>query len=218
MQKEKEPYLNGFDRLKVDLLYRLVEHAPFTGWSLDSLRICLKEFGRLEEIDSLFPNGINDLTDLYINIADKKLDYDIQELDLNSKSIRERIKILLNLRLDFFTNEKQVIKQIIGSDLISGASFSSINRITRSVDLMWRLAGDRSLDYNYYTKRILLSGVYISTVLFWLDSESRVDVSNFIDRRISGVMKIEKIKKDIISIYKNKKFKFPLKSSFRNKI
>ena len=135
-------------------------------------------------------------------------------IDLNSKSIRERIKILLNLRLDFFAKEKQVITQIIGTDLLLGPRSSLVNRIGSSVDLMWRLAGDRSLDYNFYTKRILLSGVYISTILFWLEVDNRDDVSNFIDRRISNVMQIEKIKKSLNSIFVKKKFNFPLKSFF----
>tara|TARA_Y100001970_G_scaffold237794_1_gene298503 strand:- start:706 stop:1359 length:654 start_codon:yes stop_codon:yes gene_type:complete len=217
LEKEEE-YLRQFDRVKIDILYKLIDHTPFTGWSNETLKFCLDEAGILDSLEELFSNGIDDLTDLYISIADKKLEYDVKELDLNSKSIRERIKILLNLRLDFFESEKQVIKQIIGSDLITGPRLRSINRIGKSVDLIWRLAGDKSLDYNFYTKRIILSGVYVSTILFWLDVDSRDDVSHFIDRRISNVMQIEKIKKNINSMLKIKKFNFPLNSFFKNKI
>ena len=42
----------------------------------------------------------------------------------------------------------------------------------RSADLMWRLAGDTATDYNHYTKRLILSGVYGSTLLAWLDDQS----------------------------------------------
>ncbi|MBL41534.1 MAG: COQ9 family protein [Rhodospirillaceae bacterium] len=214
MERKEEEYLKYFDKIEIDVLYKLIGHTPFTGWSANSLNLCLEENGNLDSIEELFPNGIDDLTDLYIKVADKKLEYDLRAVDLNSKSIRERIKILLNLRLDFFAKEKQVITQIIGKDLLLGPRSSLVNRIGSSVDLMWRLAGDRSLDYNFYTKRILLSGVYISTILFWLEVDNRDDVSNFIDRRISNVMQIEKIKKSLNSIFVKKKFNFPLKSFF----
>ena len=78
---------------------------------------------------------------------------------------------------------------------------------------MWILAGDKSLDYNYYTKRILLGGIYITTVLYWLDSDNRDDVSKFIDRRISNIMEFEKIKKNISKIFKINKLKLPFKYS-----
>ena len=66
----------------------------------------------------------------------------------------------------------------------------------RTVDAMWRAAGDTATDYNFYTKRMLLSGVYGSTLLYWLDDESAdyEDSWAFLDRRIADVMTIEKTK------------------------
>ncbi len=209
----EESYLNEFDKIKIDTLIRTIKHAPFTGWSLNTLEISLKETGNLKHIEDLFPNGVSDLTNLFSNILDKKLEFDVKNLELEKNSIRDRIKILLNLRLDFFSKDKQVVKQIIGSDFLSKNNFNSINRIGNSVDLMWILAGDKSLDYNYYTKRILLGGIYVTTVLYWLDSDNRDDVSKFIDRRISNIMEFEKIKKNISKIFKINKLKLPFKYS-----
>jgi ubiquinone biosynthesis protein COQ9 len=61
---------------------------------------------------------------------------------------------------------------------------------------MWRIAGDTSTDYNHYTKRLMLGGVYASTLLVWLDdaSEGFIETRSFLDRRIDDVMKIEKAK------------------------
>jgi ubiquinone biosynthesis protein COQ9 len=66
----------------------------------------------------------------------------------------------------------------------------------RSADLMWRLAGDNSTDFNHYTKRLTLGAVYGSTLLVWLDdhSEGWVDTGAFLDRRIEDVMRFEKAK------------------------
>ena len=68
----------------------------------------------------------------------------------------------------------------------------------RSADLMWRIAGDTSTDFNHYTKRMTLGAVYGSTLLAWLDDQSEgwADTAAFLDRRIDDVMKFEKFKAD----------------------
>ena len=64
-----------------------------------------------------------------------------------------------------------------------------------TVDAIWRACGDRSHDYNYYTKRGLLSGVWTSTLLYWLNDRSEGDAATwaFLDRRIGDVMRIPKL-------------------------
>jgi ubiquinone biosynthesis protein COQ9 len=61
---------------------------------------------------------------------------------------------------------------------------------------MWRLAGDTATDYNHYTKRLTLSGVYTTTLLAWLDDDSEgfAETGAFLDRRLADVMKFEKWK------------------------
>jgi ubiquinone biosynthesis protein COQ9 len=63
------------------------------------------------------------------------------------------------------------------------------------VDAIWRAAGDRSVDFNFYTKRGLLAAVYGATVLFWLDDRSEGCAATwaFLDRRIENVMQVPKI-------------------------
>ena len=66
----------------------------------------------------------------------------------------------------------------------------------RSANLMWRLAGDTSTDFNHYTKRMTLGAVYGSTLLAWLDDQTEgwTDTAAFLERRIDDVMKFEKFK------------------------
>jgi ubiquinone biosynthesis protein COQ9 len=66
----------------------------------------------------------------------------------------------------------------------------------RSADLMWRIAGDTSTDFNHYTKRMTLGALYGSTLIVWLDDQTDEwsDTAAFLNRRIDDVMKIEKLK------------------------
>jgi ubiquinone biosynthesis protein COQ9 len=61
-----------------------------------------------------------------------------------------------------------------------------------TVDAIWYALGDRSTDYNFYTKRMLLAGVYSATVLYWLNDKSaeNTETWDFLDRRIADVMRI----------------------------
>ena len=61
---------------------------------------------------------------------------------------------------------------------------------------MWRLAGDTATDFNHYSKRAILSGVYTSTTLVYLGDESDdlAETRGFLDRRIDDVMRFEKFK------------------------
>jgi ubiquinone biosynthesis protein COQ9 len=62
----------------------------------------------------------------------------------------------------------------------------------RTADALWRLAGDTSTDWNYYTKRLLLAGVYQQSMLAWLGGCSGEDLSAFISRRLAAATAIPK--------------------------
>ena len=68
--------------------------------------------------------------------------------------------------------------------------------MAKSVDAMWRAAGDRSSDFSYYTKRAMLGGVYGATFLYWLSDNSAGNAATwaFLDSRIGNVMQIEKFR------------------------
>ena len=73
---------------------------------------------------------------------------------------------------------------------------SAAQLMMRSVDAMWRAAGDRSSDFSYYTKRATLAGVYGATFAYWLSdsSEGHAATWTFLDNRIDNVMQFEKFK------------------------
>ena len=70
----------------------------------------------------------------------------------------------------------------------------------RSADAMWRLAGDTAADYNYYTKRLTLGGIYAATLAVFVadTSEGKAETRAFLDRRIGGVMRFEVAKSRLL--------------------
>lgn len=61
-------------------------------------------------------------------------------------------------------------------------------------DQIWRRCGDTSIDYNYYSKRILFNTAYATTQLYLLTDQSanKVESWNFLERRIEDIMQFGK--------------------------
>jgi ubiquinone biosynthesis protein COQ9 len=68
--------------------------------------------------------------------------------------------------------------------------------VYRTVDAMWRAAGDTSTDFNFYTKRGILAGVYGATAMRWFNDagEDEAATDAFLAARIENVMQFEKFK------------------------
>jgi ubiquinone biosynthesis protein COQ9 len=77
----------------------------------------------------------------------------------------------------------------------------ALRLLYRTVDAIWYAAGDTSTDFNFYSKRALLGGVFSSTMLYWLNDRSPDDEATwaFLERRLADVMRFEKLKANITS-------------------
>jgi ubiquinone biosynthesis protein COQ9 len=102
--------------------------------------------------------------------------------------VRARIEVLLA--------HKQAVRRAAAFLALPQNAAMATRLTLRSVDAMWRAAGDRATDFSYYTKRVMLSGVYGATLLYWLSdsSEGNEATWRFLDHRIEDVMRIEKFR------------------------
>jgi ubiquinone biosynthesis protein COQ9 len=106
--------------------------------------------------------------------------------------VREKVAAAVMIRLEQNAADREAIRR--GLSLLSLPQNAPLaaRLLYRTVDAIWYACGDTATDYNYYTKRGLLAGVYAATLLYWLDdaSEDFADTRGFLDRRIAGIMKI----------------------------
>ena len=73
----------------------------------------------------------------------------------------------------------------------------------KSINLMWYIAGDNSTDFNFYTKRIILSIVYSSVVLHFINNESMFETEKKLDNNLLKVSKMPLIKDKIQLVKKS---------------
>ena len=142
-----------------------------------------------------FPKGTEDVIKFYLEDSDNKMVREFKKIKNVSTSMTKKIKSLILIKLNQSKNNKDVIRKTIFWLGLPQNSNLAFRTLYATVDLIWRTAGDTSTDSSFYSKRILLSGVYSSTLLAFLgdDANDMIKTEKFLDRRLDNVLKIPKL-------------------------
>ena len=173
------------------------ENAVFDGWTRKAVDSAAGQLG-IDPVQArlAMPKTAAGLIDCYIEEVDRALAIHFTPKRLQDLKIREKIRALVWQRLEIMGPSREAVRRALAI-LAMPQNLPLALRISwRSADLMWRLAGDTSTDFNHYTKRMTLGAVYGSTLLAWLDDQTEGWQASaaFLDRRIDDVMKFEKWK------------------------
>lgn len=187
------------ERLRRELALAVGENAVFDGWTRSAVDSAAQQLG-LDAVQARLavPKSQTGIIDLYIQEVDRALEASFTPERLAKMKIREKIRALVWHRLEIMGPAREAVRRALAI-LAMPQNLPLALRISwRTADLMWRIAGDNSTDFNHYTKRMTLGAVYGSTLLVWLDDQSDgwADTAAFLDRRIDDVMRFEKFKAD----------------------
>ena len=173
------------------------EHAVFDGWGESAVDSAADQLGIPREQARLaMPKSQAGLVDLYIQGVDRQLEIDFPADRVAALKVRDRIRSLVWRRLEIMGPAREAVRRALAILAMPQNVPLGLRISWRTADLMWRIAGDVSTDFNHYTKRLTLGGVYASTLIAWLDDQSDdwTETAAFLDRRLADVMKIEKLK------------------------
>ena len=173
------------------------ENAVFDGWTQQAVDAAAAQLG-IDPVQArlAMPKTQAGMIDLYIQEVDRALEAWFTPERLALLKIREKIRALVWRRLEIQAPAREALRRGLAI-LAMPQNVPLAMRISwRTADMMWRVAGDTSTDFNHYTKRLTLGGVYGSTLVAWLDdhSDGFADTAAFLNRRIDDVMRIEKWK------------------------
>ena len=187
------------ESLRLKLALPVGEHAAFDGWSAKAVDSAAAQVGvDPAQARLAFPKDAAHMVDAYIQGVDAAMEAHFTPERIAALKIRDRIRSLVWFRLETMAPAREAVRTGLSTLAMPQNVPLALHIGWRSADVMWRLAGDTATDYNHYTKRLILSGVYGSTLLVWLDDQSEgwMETSSFLDRRISEVMRFEKWKAD----------------------
>jgi len=185
------------EKLRERLALAVGEHAVFDGWSRAAVDAAADQLGiDRAQARLAMPKTQGGMVDAYIQAVDRGIEAHFTPKRLAGMKIRDKIRSLVWRRFEIMEPAREAVRRGVAILAMPQNLPLGMRIGWRTADLMWRIAGDTSTDFNHYTKRITLGGVYASTLLAWLDddSEGLGETAAFLDRRIDDVMKFEKWK------------------------
>lgn len=186
--------------LKARIVTAALDHVPFDGWSDATLCAALSDCDVDTETGrALFPRGAVDLALAFHRQGDADLLRALRNADLSEMRYRDRVAYGVRLRLEAVADHKEAVRRGTTLFALPIHAADGAKAIWETADSIWEGLGDRANDFNWYSKRATLAGVYSATVLYWLGDQSPDHTATlaFLDRRIDDVMQIEKLKKSV---------------------
>ena len=180
---------------KSEILKLSLKKLRLHGWSDELLEEVSYELYKDHHKAEIIFGSVKNLVDYYLQDIDNKMLEKLKKLDPKKLKIRECIKQAILIRINLLKQDhvKETLK-FFANPLNADLGLSSL---MRTCDHIWHFAGDKSTDFNYYTKRILLSGVYSSTLLYYLKEPDPKKIEEFVADRIDNVLTIGKFKQNV---------------------
>ena len=158
-----------------------------------------------EELMILFPEGYKQMLKLSLDYLNYELENVCSQYSFIRLPIHKRIKKIILTKINLINKHKDFYRRTFYFLLIPINYKLLTAYLYKSVDLMWYISGDNSTDFNFYTKRIILAGVYSSVILHFINNDNLLETEKKLDNNLLKVSKIPVIKEKIQLIFGAKK-------------
>ena len=185
------------DEVRALLAPGTASNAAFDGWGDAARDMAADASGIDRDIARLaFRDGAVGMIDAWFAHVDERMAATFTPERLAAMKVRARITALVEARLLAFAPEREALRRALAVLALPTNIARAAQLGWRSVDRMWRVAGDTATDYNHYTKRATLLAVYGATIAAFLDDDSdgHAETREFLGRRIDGLMRFEQAK------------------------
>lgn len=189
------------EALRRQLAPAIADAAAFDGWSAQAVVHAARTTGIDPDLAGYaFGEGQMAMIATWIDHVDARMAATTPVESLAGLPVRERIRRLVMARLDAIAGHEEALTRALAIMAMPQNVAAAVRLGWRSADRMWFLAGDRAVDYNHYTKRAILAGIYAATLhVFARDrGEDKAETRAFLDRRIEGIMRFEKAKAQVL--------------------
>jgi ubiquinone biosynthesis protein COQ9 len=166
--------------------------------------IFFKKIGDLDFFDK--QELLLKISGLFFEDLDQRFLSEVKSKVNKISKTNEKISFLLSKRFQIEKKNKDLIKNFF-IHLIKGNNSNKVLTYIYSVsDIMWKYSNDRSVDFNFYTKRLILSSVYLKILIFcfYKDNLTQKDLDEEILKSLEHVKLISQFKMKL-DFFKNLK-------------
>lgn len=159
------------------------------GWSRQAISKGAESVNFPSVANGLFPRGGIELVQFYYRQSNEKLVEHLKENISGTEKVIDPVKfakMAIEIRLRMLIPYLKHWPQALGLMALPPNVPTSLANVLTLVDDICYYAGDRSVDFNWYTRRVGLAGIYKATELHMLQ-DSSVDFEKtwkFLERRI----------------------------------
>lgn len=192
--------LDSMTGIRDALVDAALMHVAFDGWTMKSLRAAARDAGfEAEQADRAFTQGSVQAVAHWCDMADRRMEADLAAADTADQRMHEQVALAVRLRLQRWDMDREAVRRGVALLSLPGNARTSLRCTYRTVDTIWWAVGDTTTDFNFYTKRLQLAGIYMATLLYWLDdsSEDSTETWGFLDRRLAGVARLIKARREL---------------------
>lgn len=190
-------YSDPFDAVRARLLPAALKAAVFEGFTSQMMANAANEAGVSEaELAAAFPKGALGLIEYWSAMADRAAAAALTDEGAQGLKIREKVALGVEARIAFFRPDKEAARRAAAFLALPPHAPTAARLVWNAADAIWRAIKDPSTDFNFYSKRAILSGVISSTMARWFadDGEDEAETKSFLRARIENVMQFEKLK------------------------
>mmetsp|Transcript_1874 Transcript_1874/g.6330 ORF Transcript_1874/g.6330 Transcript_1874/m.6330 type:complete len:288 (-) Transcript_1874:29-892(-) len=191
--------------VRQELLRASMTHVGKLGFTMEAIHAAGRELGFSSAVANVFERKEAELIEHFLEDCRSKMNQELEERseEIASMKIREKIATAVRVRLKLMAPHVEAWPRAVYVMSQPPNVASSLYHLHLLVDDMWHVAGDKSTDLNWYSKRMLLAGVYTSSELFMVQDSSRdfEETWHFVDRQISRVLKLGKAGSDLLNFF-----------------
>lgn len=189
-----------FDDVRARLLPSALKAAAFDGFTPMMMTRAAEDAGlSAAEVAAAFPKGALDLVAYWSGAADRASAAALKSEAAQGLKIREKVALGVEARISYLRPHKESARRAAAFLALPLNAPTGARLGWNAADAIWRAMGDPSTDFNFYSKRAILSGVLSSTMARWFadDSEGEKETKEFLSARIENVMQFERAKSKV---------------------
>jgi len=207
----EKPEMEEMDLVREKIMLATLHHVPFDGWCRDALNAGAVDAGYDAQMAlRAFPDGMGSVIQLWGDWSDARM---LEALDSlvgwEGMSVPARITAALKARIMVNNQHREALRRTLSWLALPLNVPLAVQASLRTVNAMWYAAGDTATDWNYYSKRGLLTTVYSATVLYWLSDTADEDGDypqtwDFLNRRLGDLGQVSRVAEKVKSEIKSK--------------
>ncbi|XP_054696482.1 ubiquinone biosynthesis protein COQ9, mitochondrial isoform X2 [Grus americana] len=194
--QESEDY-ESEEQLQHRILTAALEFVPEHGWSAEAIAEGAKTLGLSVAAAGMFHSDGSELILHFVSQCNTKLSELLEqeqklvqlgeaEKKPTDQFLRDAVEVRLRMLIPYIEKWPQALSILLLPHNIP----SSLNLLTSMIDDIWHYAGDQSTDFNWYTRRAVLTGIYNTTELVMMQDSSPdfEETWRFLENRVADAM------------------------------